>query len=839
MKPAPEITAIARPVRVAFIIEDGDGVHPLLDAAFSESFGRHGGRQSLVVPVVNGDIPEAYVRWLRVFDPDIAFVVASDNERMAGVLDLNCSPLLIHPVKRYPTEEERRPRGFQLRNQALTSLSWLPFLKVTSGGFRARPEVILDCYPSWQDDGLITDNFGTLYHSFDRFPLHRELADIVRPLTLTPKDAPEDRWRFGIEGEEVTDGYEALSALTKSGRTISLAYLSNIHSKHIAVRSHDWTNSFCLIVGDTFVDRVSCWNAGLLFDDAQHQAYKTLRLPAAVINDAAKIEQIKKFINGNNWITRYGSQPHVTVRSSSLSEAQLKEFSQRVGGKGSWCVHEVQQIGSIEDCCPPPPKEREYNWMQVRSDNSDIQIPLRHKHESAPVPQPFQLKNAPSAHPICSAGQWMAQYRVDRTADHNPFSNLRDDWNFPRRIQLTRLFLGGVEARITSGGSLAVPVDKTVDRIEITEPDDRDFFGSLLHEPATYSYPDIRVRESYEMQYRYSRTSDKGRYLQGVIGMFGSLDRAYQVLTHSFWRRQFAKLGSPSENQYPQIVRTLKKRFPPQAGQYTFEQEEQWESLAKTVVRQAVNVRQPKYTVKLQTLIDEWLKQLERAIELSANLQEHRDEILARGPQELTNSLDALCREDVFHQGHNWTCRHCAYRNWTALDSLRMTLECQVCHHEHHTSSNLKFDFRLNEFLATCLREHDTSSVIWALGRLQRQARASSFIFAPQTELFRKWPEDQNEEADREIDILCVIDGKVVVGEVKASLAEIDTKELDDLIAVAGEVRADIVVIGAIEGEAGNLYAKLEYVRKKVGPGIEVQGLLGDEDKDDIEHFLP
>lgn len=837
MKPSPEITAIARPVRVAYIIEDGDGVHPLLDAAFSESFSRHGGRQSLVVPVVNGDIPEAYVRWLKVLDPDFVFTVASDNERIAEVVDLTCSPLLIHPIKRHLTEGEHRLQRFQLRNQALTSLSWLPFLKVTSGGFRARPEVILDCYPRWQDDGLITDNFGTLHGSFDSFPLHRQLADIVRPLMLTPKDAPEDRWRFGIDGEEVTDGYEALNVLMKSGHTISLAYLSNIYSKHIVVRSHEWTNSFCLIVGDTFVDRVSCWNAGLLFDDAQHQTYKTLRLPASVINDAAKIEQIKKFINANNWINRYGSQPQVTVRSSSLSEAQMKEFAQQVGSKGSWCSYHVQPIGSIEDCCPPPPKERESSWMPARHDNPDVQIPLRHKTESAPVPQPFHLKHAPSAHPICSAGQWMAQYRIDRTEDNSRFSNLRDMWRLPKRNQLTRLFLGSIEARIMAGGDLAVPVDNAIQRVEINEPDDMDFFFSLLHQPSVYSHPDIRYRDHYDVPYEYSRRSDKGRYLQGVLGMFGSLGRAYQVLTNGFWRQQFIKLGTTSENEYPRLVRTLKKRFTPQAGKFTFERDEQWENLAKTVVSQAFNVRQPKYTVKLQTLIKEWSQHLERAIESDANLQKQKDSILAEGPQKLTDSLSGLCREGVFHQGHSWTCNHCAYRNWTALDALSIRLECQVCHQEHNTPINLQFDFRLNEFLATCLREHDTLSVVWALGELQHRSRATSFIFAPQMELFRKYPDNDAADPDREIDLLCVIDGKVVIGEVKASLSEIDKQEIDSLIALALEIRPDVVVISAMKGEVEKLMPKLEEVRKGVGPDIEVQGFLGD--KDNIEPYLP
>lgn len=837
MKPSPEITALARPVRVAYIIEDGDGVHPLLDAAFSESFSRHGGRQSLVVPVVNGDIPEAYIRWLKVFDPDFVFTVASDNERIGEVVDLTCSPLLIHPVKRHPTEDEHRPLRFKLHKQALTSLSWLPFLKVTSGGFRARPEVIMDCNPRWQDDGLITDSFGTLHGSFDSFPLHRQLVDIVRPLMLTPKDAPEDRWRFGIDGEEVADGYEALNALTKSGHTISLAYLSNIYSKHIVVRSHEWTNSFCLVVGDTFIDRVSCWNAGLLFDDAQQQTYKTLRLPASVINDAAKIEQIKKFINGNNWINRYGSQPQVTVRSSSLSEAQLEEFAQQVGSKGSWCFYHVQPISSIEDCCPPPPKERESSWMPARHDNPDVQIPLRHKTESVPVPQPFHLKHAPSAHPICSAGQWMAHYRIDRTEDNSRFSNLRDTWMLPKKNQLTRLFLGSVEARVTAEGNLAVPVDSAVQRVEISEPDDGDFFFSLLHQPSGYSYSDIRYRDHYNVPYEYSRRSDKGRYLQGILGMFGSLDRAYQVLTHGFWRQQFIKLGSPSESQYPLLVRTLKKRFPPQGGEFTFKRDEQWEKLAKLMVQQADNVRQPKYTVKLQTLINEWLPQLVQAIDSNAHLQEQRGSILAEGPQELTDSLDGLCREGVFHQGYSWSCKHCAYRNWTALDALRMTLECQVCHKEHNTPINLQFDFRLNEFLATCLREHDTLSVVWALGELQRQSRHTSFIFSPQMELFRTYPEGDVTQPDREIDLLCVIEGKVVIGEVKASLAEIDQQEIDKLIAIAKEIQPDIILIAAMKGEKEKLNQKLEEVRQGVGTGIEVKGLLGD--KDNVEHYLP
>jgi hypothetical protein len=83
--------------------------------------------------------------------------------------------------------------------------------------------------------------------------------------------------------------------------------------------------------------------------------------------------------------------------------------------------------------------------------------------------------------------------------------------------------------------------------------------------------------------------------------------------------------------------------------------------------------------------------------------------------------------------------------------------------------------------------------------------------------------------ADREIDLICVVDGKVVLGEVKASLSEVDQDEIDSLVAVTGDLRPDVVVVGAMEGDRAKLDSKLEQVRKRVAGGIEVKGLLGEK----------
>ena len=836
-KPNPELRTLARPLRVAFIIEDADGAHHFLDSAFSESFSRHGGRQSLVVPVVGETISTSYLGWLKRYDPDVVFTaVAAAQDSVIELIEKHSNPSTILAIRQDPDEAQYRARGFRLREAGLTSLSWLPFLKVSSGGVRARPEFILDAYPRWTDDGLVTDNFGTLVMSCDRFPLHKALSDIVKPLILTPVDAPVDRWRSGISGEEITSGYDVLTRLVKSGSVLTLAYLANLYSTQISIHSHEWTRSFCLIVGDSFTDRVTCWNAGLLFDDAQQQAYKTLRLPASCISDPNKVEQVKTFLNNQNWITGYsGNAPRVTIRTSSIDSEQIEAFGRALRGERSWCIYDTRRIESIDDVCPAP--NNIANASLVRG-NSITRTPLRHESESIPVPQPLQLRHSSLAHPICSEGTWISQLSVDRSSDNSKFANVRDSWILPRRNQLARLFLGNLAARITTEGQLAIPVNRGIELLDITDPNDDALFHSLLHEQPTYVYPDVRHQRSLRSAYVFSKPSDNGRYLIGLLGMLKSLSRAYEVLGRGFWNRQVMRMASPAEDEYPRLIGTLKKRFAPQAGKFVLEREDQWESLARTVVRQAAGLRKPTQTVTLQRLQDDWIQELSGVIDAHEQLHSHREEMMAEASKELNESLQRLCGEGVFHQGYEWLCPRCSYRNWSAIDCLGSTLSCQICRHVRAPPVDLKFQFRLNEFLGSCVRDHDTLSVVWALGAVRDEYHHSSFVFAPQTALYRAYPENRDTPPDREIDVLAVVDGRVLVGEVKASLSEIGQRELDDLATFTREISADIVLLGSLEGDDAAMGSKIAALRQRVGTDVEVKGMLRNEDVRGRNHYL-
>ncbi len=326
MKPDPKIRAVPRPVRIGYLLEDGPDAHRWLDAIFANCFGRDGGRQSLIVPVAGGAISKRYQDWLRILDPDIVIALTFDNEALVpGLVELLADTILLER-KRKRDEPEKNPRvGFN--DAGLTALSWIPFMKARSSAFQVAPEFILDRYPAWEDDGFIKDNFGTLYGSLNPFPMHDQIS--IRGLMLTPKDAPENRWYFRpVNAEEATDGYEIIERMAQRGSIATLAQLSNLCSQPHCP-DHPWKEGFCLVIGDSFIDRVSCWNAGLLFDDAHGQTYKTLRVPAAIHSDEGRTAKIGNFLRRWNWIGQHNGPARVVVRS---------EFTERGRRSGVHCA---------------------------------------------------------------------------------------------------------------------------------------------------------------------------------------------------------------------------------------------------------------------------------------------------------------------------------------------------------------------------------------------------------------------------------------------------------------------------------------------------------------------
>src|SRR4051812_25187660 len=62
-----------RPLRIAFLVENGEHASLTLDGIFADCYSRWGGRFSLIAPCLGGRIVSQYWAWLEAFDPDIVY----------------------------------------------------------------------------------------------------------------------------------------------------------------------------------------------------------------------------------------------------------------------------------------------------------------------------------------------------------------------------------------------------------------------------------------------------------------------------------------------------------------------------------------------------------------------------------------------------------------------------------------------------------------------------------------------------------------------------------------------------------------------------------------------
>lgn len=239
----------------------------------------------------------------------------------------------------------------------------------------------------------------------------------------------------------------------------------------------------------------------------------------------------------------------------------------------------------------------------------------------------------------------------------------------------------------------------------------------------------------------------------------------------------------------------------------------------------ASNLKVPRLRTRYDKLLKLWLTELDEAISLDEHLKQQAESIVAEAPDELKSSLAFLVERRVFYRGHEWVCRNCSHRNWAGIRTLADAMPCEVCATDHHLPVDVAMDFRLNEFFATCLREHDTLTVACILSALREEAKGF-FSFHPQAAIYKEYPEDQDRRPSRELDILCVSDGKFVIGEAKARAESIAPSDVADLAETAKELGVDVAILAALADERSVMPGKLEQLRNLLPATIEARSIV-------------
>jgi hypothetical protein len=815
-----------RPIRVAFLVEDGEHADLMLDGAFADCYGRWGGRFSLMVPCVDHRIPANYWGWLESYDPDLIYSYVALAE--ADILEIHER---LNPAELHFYRPVGVPRldvyGFKpdWRFSILSSLS-CAFKIARHRRGADLPLRLIDSWSSETPTRFLTDNFGTYFQSQATGMFPADATAAVDRLVIV---SPDKRKHLPPELVLLENELEAVRAIAEH-RATSLALLSAQLAPKLDIRFGHWSASFNLVVGDSYADRLLFWNARLLIPGWLDPDYACLRVLPEQFEDAAFLGVLVTMLNRHNHVNGgAGGQAQLALRSCSLSAEQLEPLAARLRAAKVWSAVRVEAVAGPEATIPdaqalsharetnrfagelfPAPDWTAFTWTPpVMRPPADVPDHLA----DAPVRQSF------------TTGHWANEYLLELDGTGSGRGDNR--WQLPRRWRMARAFeVQRVSdqahalvppARASRDGRLTAFVASAHPIATISAPTPRE---TIVHAMAVDGRHAAALREHGEIipaaKAVWLRPGSQNRYLTGVLGMAGGLDAATRFLLHPFLRQEFAKLGGEPNPTAQQMQRT-DARLLGQAGRqapFTLGNAADRNALSKLVVRAAKELKHPNTAILYADLKDAW--QAHRAAYWEANPQPHipqeeQAEWDAREAASLDACLIALRKRQMLFQGHRWTCGRCSHRNWQDFGDLSVELTCAVCKQVRPAPVDIQWMFRPNEFLIECLRDHSTLSLIWLLHLLTERARHSFFYVGPTEFGFSPDREDNDAEGD----LLVVADGKTTLCEVKSSWRDARPSEIDALADLALRLRPDTAILAVMENGDGPV-AKIAEIRGRL-----------------------
>jgi hypothetical protein len=589
------------------------------------------------------------------------------------------------------------------------------------------------------------------------------------------------------------------------------------------------------------------WNDRSLVPAYLGKDFTTLIVSPARLEDTDFFAALTAFLKRRNGVQRSNGSPWVIIRSTSLSADQLAALRDRFQAADGWNGYHVAASMSIDDIVPSEDGlrrsrglvsgrilDRSAQWKEFPAVSSAIRPP-------AALPAHLQSVQGPL---MATMGAWALDVGIERQNNLTRVANVQHSWCLPRRLRMHGAFLKPYEGpkggswrcpRASSEGHLVLFTEFGEDPPAITLPDDETAFRYALEQG--YDWTPFSRHDSGGLPtgpYACSCPSDKGRYLMGALRLMGGLQNTGSILLHDYWRTVFQELGGAIANtRLDEIKARLKKRL----RNGTIESEDDWERMARLVATEAHQVRIPLQSLSFEQLRKRHEPLLEQERQL---LEEHQtenpEEWMEHVQASLPRSVQWLCTQGVLYQGHEWRCRTCYHTNWNAIGALQPKLICEVCGTCEAAPVDKPWYFRLNGFLREALKEHGLLALVWCLIQLEDRARDTFYFLGPH-DLFLTLPENEISSADQEADLICVIDGRVHLCEVKSSEREIDIRSLAN---IAKRLRPDVVTLAVMASVSPRLKAKLNVLKQAlIGTDIHAELLTLKERAFEKNAYLP
>ena len=609
----------------------------------------------------------------------------------------------------------------------------------------------------------------------------------------------------------ITDRKSLADALLELAHTPNIVFrdqLCALPNTERECEKDTWADRFEVIIGDTLQDIIYSWNRPLLVRRWERSFINHMWLPTSLAKDADMEEAI------HTWIARginLGNQTPKTVRfvSFSVERRELEDIAGRFR-ENPRVRH--RQIRIETDCFEEPqiPSFRPENPLFFQEDNlfssreNTIGIHRVQGNEGIlELTEPREIAH----HGL--AGHWMNDFYIEFThdmyEDHEYVVEVLGKtlfWRFPNQNHLMHDMFDK-PGRIKQNGFPSIMMQSGKNVLRFTLKEATSVVASLFRRvwiPA-YRHGDPRAQVTTK-RYDSVGISDKGKYLQGVLELFGSLTFAWEVLRSSYWRGMFDTLSknTHAEQEAHRTVANKLTKLIRRAGSLTHENSAAIQSITANIVNESKKLLRQKelpFDAFMQEAKDWQNKYMENMV--LAGDQSEGDVMDCRS-EDVRGALAELAQRNIVQIGVKPRCPSCGAISWYHVDDISQHLTCQGCRIQFPLPPQLTWHYKLNELIHAAHAQHGTTPVILVLGQLLQESR-TSFLFSPNLDLLTEPQAESSERLNKtaEVDIACIQDGKFIIGEVKQSMSLFRPSDFDTVAEIAERVKPDIVLFSCMD----------------------------------------
>ncbi|MFZ0644844.1 MAG: hypothetical protein WA690_01890 [Candidatus Acidiferrales bacterium] len=775
-----------RPCCVAFVV-DLDSVNlDLIDAIVDFNVDSWGGRFNPIILSQNKKICPDYWRLLKLADADLIYSYAELDQETIERLDWECGPVHIVGNRRFPSADPRDYRPLSLRDQASITGLILQFKDLIPGVFRKHKEPSILTFDiehvnERKISSFVRRNFGVSHKAY--FAVRDEGVNPTYPASFSDIDV--------------------LECIEKANNLLLPINLSSVGARRLQAMVTERDESFVILYGDHLSNAVNYWNRAYFRGlNNWSSGIDDMWLPPSLLADPASYDALIKTIRRRVFMS---GQRALKIISCDHETLELSEIAKKISHDVKTNFYPVQGEKVAQDFFP------EFTTVKPLDFN-----PPKPRHEFVRGRRFFVGVERPSSLVVERDEHWMLRLWIQNPEQEMPYVNQNAWWTLPRRQSLARLFAGRYRrSRIGREGELIVEVESTEQNCEITIPDKHALFSAaLLPEMEHWTTDDLRHGIPRSNPRTAIGHSDKGKYLNGLFSLFGSMSEATYFFEHPFWSRTLTELCRPEVSE--QVKNQVKVAISEQASTFVrdFQRDPDTavEWLAEEVIQAGQKIPRAENLLRFDALSK---SQTEFAANAAPADRERANGI------DLEGDLFTLTKGNALLQGFELRCHHCMSKFWYHIDDVKKVVDCIGCRRPIVLPVERPWSYKPNELLWKAVRYHGLIPVVRTLHRIFSETK-TGFSFATGVVML-----DYTQNPPRstnEIDITWIRDGEFGIAEVKQSTGLFKTKDCERLITLAKLARPATVLLVAMEGEDAKLIKWQQVVDKELKPlGIKTE----------------